>query len=116
MKKVLMFPYRFSPIAGAGVFRALKFTKYLPDFNWQSIILSVKNQNLQPVDKTLLGKNTNVPKVYRTNTIESEIYNWRPSVIGVNHKLLYYISGKNHDIFLFQGPIKELQISLFNLS
>ena len=43
MKKVLIITYYWPPAGGAGVQRVLKFAKYLPQFGWQPIILTVEN-------------------------------------------------------------------------
>src|SRR5262249_49329400 len=41
MKKVLMVIFHYPPWSGgSGVHRALKFTKYLPEFGWQPIVLT----------------------------------------------------------------------------
>ncbi|MBN1756016.1 glycosyltransferase [bacterium] len=42
MKKVLIISYYFPPAGGAGVFRTLKFTCYLPEFGWQPTVLSTE--------------------------------------------------------------------------
>ena len=44
MKKVLIITYYWPPSGGAGVQRWLKFAKYLPEFGWQPIILTVDPQ------------------------------------------------------------------------
>jgi len=41
MKRVLIISYYWPPSGGAGVQRWLKFAKYLPEFGWQPIILTV---------------------------------------------------------------------------
>lgn len=41
MKRVLIITYYWPPSGGAGVQRWLKFAKYLPEFGWQPIILTV---------------------------------------------------------------------------
>jgi len=41
MRKVLIISYYWPPSGGAGVQRWLKFTKYLPEFGWQPIVLTV---------------------------------------------------------------------------
>jgi glycosyltransferase involved in cell wall biosynthesis len=40
-KKVLIITYYWPPSGGAGVQRWLKFSKYLPEFGWEPIILTV---------------------------------------------------------------------------
>jgi glycosyltransferase involved in cell wall biosynthesis len=41
MEKVLIITYYWPPSGGAGVQRWLKFSKYLPEFGWEPIILTV---------------------------------------------------------------------------
>jgi glycosyltransferase involved in cell wall biosynthesis len=41
MKKVLIITYYWPPSGGAGVQRWLKFAKYLPEFGWEPVILTV---------------------------------------------------------------------------
>jgi glycosyltransferase involved in cell wall biosynthesis len=41
MKKVLIITYYWPPSGGAGVQRWLKFSKYLPQYGWQPVILTV---------------------------------------------------------------------------
>ncbi len=38
--RVLMAAYYFPPLSGSGVFRSLKFAKYLPQFGWQPTVIS----------------------------------------------------------------------------
>lgn len=54
VRKVLMVAYTFPPIGGSGVQRTVKFTKYLPEFGWQPIILTVSNPSLREADPSLL--------------------------------------------------------------
>ncbi len=39
-KKVLMAAYFFPPLGGSGVYRSIKFVKYLRDFNWEPTVIS----------------------------------------------------------------------------
>lgn len=39
-KKVLMAAYFFPPLSGSGVYRSIKFVKYLRDFNWEPTVIS----------------------------------------------------------------------------
>lgn len=41
MKKVLIITYYWPPSGGAGVQRWLKFSKYLPEFGWEPLILTI---------------------------------------------------------------------------
>ena len=53
MKKVLMMAYYYPPAGGAAVQRALKFTKYLPEFGWTPVVLTARPQDYVLTDPTL---------------------------------------------------------------
>ena len=70
MKKVLIITYYWPPAGGPGVQRVLKFAKYLPEFGWQPIILTVKKGEYPAIDETLEKDVPDCCKVYKTNSIE----------------------------------------------
>jgi glycosyltransferase involved in cell wall biosynthesis len=70
MKKVLIITYYWPPAGGPGVQRVLKFAKYLPEFGWQPIILTVKNGEYPAIDETLVEEIPECCKVFKTNSIE----------------------------------------------
>ncbi len=72
MKKVLFITYYWPPSGGAGVQRALKFVKYLPEFGVMPLVLTVdeKKASYPFTDKTLLTEVPSSVKVYRTDTSE----------------------------------------------
>lgn len=75
-KKVLIFTYYFPPAGGVAVQRFLKFSKYLPQFGWEPIIVTVKNGSYPYYDESLLNELSPNLKVYRTDTFEPfELYN-----------------------------------------
>lgn len=75
-KKVLIFTYYFPPAGGVAVQRFLKFSKYLPQFDWEPIIVTVKNGSYPYYDESLLSELSPDLKVYRTDTFEPfELYN-----------------------------------------
>ncbi len=53
MKKVLIIAYYWPPSGGSGVQRWLKFSKYLPTFNWQPIIYTPENPDFSIQDLSL---------------------------------------------------------------
>ncbi|MFN8286753.1 MAG: glycosyltransferase [Chitinophagales bacterium] len=76
MKKVLIFTYYWPPAGGVSVQRFLKFTKFLPEFGWQPIIVTVANGSYPYTDESLLQQVDKSVKVYRTKTFEPfEFYN-----------------------------------------
>jgi glycosyltransferase involved in cell wall biosynthesis len=56
MHKLLAVAYYFPPAGGAGVQRTTKFVKYLPQFGWQPIILTVKEKHFPLTDSSLLAE------------------------------------------------------------
>ena len=70
MKKVLIITYYWPPAGGPGVQRVLKFAKYLPEFGWQPIILTVQNGEYPAHDESLFSDIPNECIVYKTPAIE----------------------------------------------
>jgi len=70
MKKVLIVTYYWPPAGGPGVQRILKFAKYLPQFGWQPLILTVENGEYPAYDKSLEDDIPEQCKIYRTKALE----------------------------------------------
>lgn len=73
MKKVLVIAYHYPPVGGGGVFRTLKFTKYLPQFGFRPYVLTVKNSMYTPKDPTLVKEISPEVKVISTFSFEHRI-------------------------------------------
>jgi glycosyltransferase involved in cell wall biosynthesis len=69
-KKVLIITYYWPPAGGPGVQRILKFSKYLPEFGWEPLILTVRNGEYPAYDESLLKEVPAGMKVYKTKTRE----------------------------------------------
>jgi len=71
MNKVLIVTYYWPPSGGAGVQRWLKFSKYLPEFGWEPLILTVDpDYATYPVtDPSLKDDLSSSVKVYSTPAI-----------------------------------------------
>jgi glycosyltransferase involved in cell wall biosynthesis len=72
MNKVLIVTYYWPPSGGAGVQRWLKFAKYLPEFGWEPIILTV-DEKYAAYPVTDFSLNDELPasiKVYKTPAID----------------------------------------------
>jgi glycosyltransferase involved in cell wall biosynthesis len=66
--KVLIITYYWPPSGGAGVQRWLKFSKYLPEFGWEPVILTV-DPELAAYPVTDISLNEDIPgniKVHKT--------------------------------------------------
>lgn len=72
MKKILFVTYYWPPSGGAGVQRALKFVKYLPEFGVQPYVLTVdeKKASYPFTDNTLANEIPSSVNVRRTDTSE----------------------------------------------
>ena len=72
MKKVLIITYYWPRSGGAGVQRWLKFAKYLPDFGWEPVVLTVKEEDASYAqwDNTLANEVSPSLKVVRTPSFE----------------------------------------------
>ncbi len=70
MKKVLVISYYFPPSGGPGVQRVLKFVKYLPEFGWEPVVLTVEDGDFPARDESLLDEIPASTRVYRTKIFE----------------------------------------------
>jgi glycosyltransferase involved in cell wall biosynthesis len=70
MKTALIVAYDFPPLRTSGVYRPVKFAKYLPEFGWRPIILTVKNYSTTCLDQSLLENLPEEAKIYRAHSIE----------------------------------------------
>lgn len=70
-RTVLIVTYYFPPSGGAGVQRALKFVKYLRDFGWEPVVLTVREDADFPArDESLLAEVPAGVEVVRTDIFE----------------------------------------------
>lgn len=67
LKKVLFITYYWPPAGGAAIERILKFYKYLPEFGWEPIILTVDKGDFPFVDEDLLSEIRDNTIVYRSD-------------------------------------------------
>lgn len=104
-KKVLIFTYYFPPAGGVAVQRFLKFSKYLPEFGWEPIIVTVANGSYPYYDESLLKEISPSLKVYRTKTFEPfEFYNM---LKGKKGKAMPVVSVGSHQNKSFFQKVSE---------
>lgn len=70
LRSVLLVAYYFPPFRASGVYRPLKFAKYLPEFGWKPTILTVSNQPEGSTDDGLLGQLPDCATIYRAWSLE----------------------------------------------
>jgi len=108
MKKVLMITYDFPPMRTSGVYRPVKFVKYLKNYGWQATILTVKNPHRIAEDENLLKEIPKECKIYRAYSfeptkLEDRIYQ---KVCGSTKKKKLQLDGvKNFIKRLFLSPL-----------
>ncbi|MDG1349373.1 MAG: glycosyl transferase family 1 [Flavobacteriales bacterium] len=84
MKKVLIITYYWPPAGGSGVQRWLKFTKYLPKYNWQPIIYTPKNPYFEVQDEALLNDIPSEAEIWKTSIWEP--YSLKDKLFGKGGK------------------------------
>lgn len=68
--RVLMIAYGFPPVGGSTAVRVLKLCKYLPEFLWQPVVLTVKKPRVFEFDSGLLQELPQDIEIYRTPSLE----------------------------------------------
>ncbi len=69
-KRVLLVAYLFPPTGGAGVQRAAKFVKYLPQHGWSPSVLTVSNPSVPVFDDSLTADIADGTIIRRAKTLE----------------------------------------------
>lgn len=69
-RPVLIISYFFPPVGGAGVQRVTKFVKYLAEFGWQPVVLTVENPSVPLFDDSLLNDIPADVVVHKSRTLE----------------------------------------------
>ena len=98
MKKILIITYYWPPSGGPGVQRVLNFCKFLPEFGWEPVVLTVENGEFPCYDDTLSVGNNNII-TYRSNSIS--FYNLFKRITGKSSIPTYQLSKqKNESLFV----------------
>ena len=84
-KKVLIITYYWPPAGGPGVQRVLKFAKYLPEFGWEPIILTIDKGDYHATDNSLIDDIPVSVKVYKAQSFT--ILDFYKKLIGGNKKI-----------------------------
>lgn len=90
MKKVLFITYYWPPAGGAPINRILKFYQYLPEFNWEPVILTTESGDFPFKDESLLKEVRPDTKIYRSSGLSL-------------HKIFSFISPKSRKNFVPYG-------------
>ncbi|OGU47284.1 MAG: hypothetical protein A3H45_12535 [Ignavibacteria bacterium RIFCSPLOWO2_02_FULL_55_14] len=111
MKKVLVVSYYFPPSGGPGVQRVLKFVKYLPQFGWQPVVLTVQNGDFPARDESLLNEIPADIRVHRTKIFEPyRVYRFltrKPPDSAVDVENIPQVEKKRSIMERFAGLVRE---------
>ena len=66
MKKLLLLSYAFAPLSVAGIFRILRFVKYLPEHEWETTVICTEPRQDGFHDHELLNEIPSGTQIYRT--------------------------------------------------
>jgi len=80
MKKVLIITYYWPPAGGSGTQRWLKFTKYLPKYDWKPIVYTPENPYFEVKDEALLDDIPFEAEVWKTPIWEP--YTFKDKLFG----------------------------------
>ena len=109
-KKVLMIAPAFPPITSSGVFRSLKFAKYLPSFDWKPTVIAsyrIRAWANFALDEKQLTELPNEVEVIRIkNTIDEELET------GISEKRLNDILNFMYSILRYNENAAQLFLSL----
>lgn len=101
MEKILMIAYYYPPLGGAGVQRTLKFSKYLNNYGYNPVVLTVFESTFGTKDSSLLEEIPDNVLVYRTPAYS--IMNYWPVLEKIKlHKLVSFI---DQYLFIPDGKI-----------
>ncbi|MEF8816589.1 MAG: glycosyltransferase [Salinibacter sp.] len=69
-RRVLVLSYYFPPAGGPGVQRALKFVKYLPEYGWRPVVVTVQQGAYPAHDPSLADEVPAQASVHRTPSLD----------------------------------------------
>lgn len=82
MKKVVVIAYGFPPVGGGGVQRPVKFVKYLREYGWEPLVLTVSNPSVPIIDESLLVDIPEGTKIFLSKTLEPS-YRTKQQFVGI---------------------------------
>ncbi len=99
MHHVLIIAYIFPPLGGSGVQRTTKFVRYLPEFGWQPVVLTVSDTSLSEVDISMLSELPADLPIYRAPDVRL------PQLLRKAARRMGLISSPVHSSVKLDSPI-----------
>ncbi len=114
IKKVLMIAQYFPPAGSVGTLRITKFVKYLKEFGWQPVVLTVLKECYTKAVWLDTDLNKDIPDdvhIYRTNIWRSNFVNdegirWLPFLLSNIFKVIR--KERPHLVYIVGGPFFPL--------
>lgn len=115
-KKVLIVAHHFPPAGGVGTFRVTKFVKYLPEFGWQSAVVSAVESQYAWLDRSLerdipLGTHIHRLPSCKVPLVKNDGIRWIPrvfrsikAIVREEQPLVVYLTGGPFFPFVL-GPV-----------
>jgi len=113
MKKVLIITYYWPPAGGPGVQRVLKFAKYLRDFNWEPVIMTVKNGDYPALDSELEKEIPQNLKIYKIPIWEPYNIYRKTTGLNKNDKIPVAVLAEKKEKSLIKKIAKSIRVNLF---
>jgi glycosyltransferase involved in cell wall biosynthesis len=76
VSRVLMVAYYYPPLGGIGVHRTLKFSKYLPEYHWEPVVLTIRPEKGLLIDPSLEQEIPAGAQIFRTPSLSLPL--WLP--------------------------------------
>ncbi|MGZ8549226.1 MAG: glycosyltransferase family 4 protein [Chitinophagaceae bacterium] len=106
MKKVLLITYPFPPLGVAGSLRPFRFAKYLIQYDWLPIVITIKEREDLYKDRSLLSELPSEVMIHRTSTFDPYLlyYSNRANIntnihseeVSINIKTIKYKYFRKH--------------------
>lgn len=113
MHKVLIVTYYWPPAGGPGVQRVLSFTRYLPQYGWEPVILTVENGDYSSEDPSLIEQIPNNINVYKVPAREP--FNLYRRLTGKNkgEKIPSHILGSQKNPSITERLARFIRLNFF---
>ena len=111
MKKVLIITYYWPPAGGPGVQRILKFVKYLPEFGWEPVILTVRNGEYPAIDESLVNEIPAGLKVHKTKALEP--FSFYKKITGSKGNIPTHVLSKSTGEKFSQRLMRWIRANIF---
>jgi len=109
MKKILIIAYSFPPVNGGRSLRAINFVKYLGDFGWEPIVLTVKKPVVPQIDYSLNRKLPSFVRVCRTYALEFKYFIEKKKYLTQNESPNFFVMTK----CIIARLLKKIRILFF---